>query len=881
MASRNRIQAAVFAALALMTFSVPVEVGASNEQNDVFQYKIYDKGQQPPGQAKPSVFTLTEAQRERLDYAASYWSGLIGSNVGAKRPALITVGTVNDYNAGAFSSLVKYDSQENKLTRLQGYLQGLDTSSESVAIIQIGDEMFPPTAVADDYFTPLPQAEKTGLAATIIHELGHALGISSSLPAVRTSSATKVIFPTDGIANWDAHIYDWRGVQAQVGMEVKRPGSTVTGDIWFDLPNYVNSEDTANFKAPYFSGEHVQELLGTTALQVYNIYGKKMDQTVNGIPLTGAEGNASSSVADLSHLELRNSLMSHQKFRNYNTFIEAELAVMQDIGYTIDRRAYFGHSVYENGLTLYNANPYAARNATGTAYVDNTYNNTDFGMGLHIYGSNNTIYQEADLLTNGAAGVGIRVDGVANTVSVEPGVRVYADGLNGNGLLVAYGSAHNITIQNGGIVQALGEKGIGAAFDFGTNLLEVKKFGGRGSYAQNSVSYGSDTDKVLNQLEINGPLVDTFTVYGKLSGTKAAIYISDNAYVKNVIIGSGAELQGDILNEWLYDFKDLSAIGMGDMARQYTGTEDLTTSLVFTGNALSYGGNITGQKNTRFTIATGDLTYTGTAQALSATVEEAATMYGNATFDLQVPTDITNHTLNYALTFMDKDLTGVGLFNNHGLVVLTTGNITIKGDFVSDGTLGLVTTTQGTKANQLAVSGTAAVTGTKLIANGAMSYLPQTTYTFLVADKGISGTFATQSAEHFTSLLSIDSLQAQGTKATVSLSINDNIGNLNSAQQSVYNNLANLYTASGGNAEQQEQLGYLLGITESEKGRTALSSLTGSARPNAAAMTMRDTGVYDAILTRGAVNTEGGQNGSSMSNVQPLELGGSTISGLR
>lgn len=72
---------------------------------------------------------------------------------------MITVGTVNDYNAGAFSSLVKYDSQENKLTRLRVIFKAWTLLSESVAIIQIGDEMFPPTAVADDYFTPLPQAE--------------------------------------------------------------------------------------------------------------------------------------------------------------------------------------------------------------------------------------------------------------------------------------------------------------------------------------------------------------------------------------------------------------------------------------------------------------------------------------------------------------------------------------------------------------------------------------------------------------------------------------------------------------------------------------------------------------------------------------------------
>ena len=48
-------------------------------------------------------------------------------------------------------------------------------------------------------------------------------------------------------------------------------------------------------------------------------------------------------------------------------------------------------------------------------------------------------------------------------------------------------------------------------------------------------------------LETDGPLVDDFTVRGELSGKKAAIAISDNAFVKNIHIGTGAKLSGDIV----------------------------------------------------------------------------------------------------------------------------------------------------------------------------------------------------------------------------------------------------------------------------------------------------------------------------------------------
>lgn len=83
--------------------------------------------------------------------------------------------------------------------------------------------------------------------------------------------------------------------------------------------------------------------------------------------------------------------MSHQQYSNYMTLMEAECAVLQDIGYTIARRNLFGYSVYNHGITLINDNPYFGRNSQGMAYIANTYKMATVGLGLHGYGSNNRI----------------------------------------------------------------------------------------------------------------------------------------------------------------------------------------------------------------------------------------------------------------------------------------------------------------------------------------------------------------------------------------------------------------------------------------------------------------------------------------------------------
>ena len=307
--------------------------------------------------------------------------------------------------------------------------------------------------------TILPTNEQaTDLVATFRHELGHALGIliarkpcdwdgnviEKEEPSYGKGKSAKVLYKfADDITDknsWSLHLVDKNGNHAKPGMMIvttdgfniikeKKPGA-LQKDYFI-----VDDGDFA-----YFVGTHVTEALA----------GAKFNG-VSGLPVNAWEGD----VFEGSHLQTAG-MMSHRQYTNYTGFMEAELAVMQDLGYDIDRKAYFGYSVYGNNQTINNTHGYSARNAAGTAYTS-AYSVVPLGIGLHVYGAGNTITQSANILTKGTGAAGIRVDGEKNTINVPQSTEIHADGKNGKGVLFAYGRNQNLNLA--GKVTASGSGG--------------------------------------------------------------------------------------------------------------------------------------------------------------------------------------------------------------------------------------------------------------------------------------------------------------------------------------------------------------------------------------------------------------------------------------
>ena len=333
-----------------------------------------------------------------------------------------------------------------------------------------------------------------------------------------------------------------------------------------DSGKFVLANDDI-YSGAYFTGTNVQEVLGEGTMLSFPESGlskEGYEGTVPGLPVNGSENGG----PELSHIELQNGLMSHQNWRNWTTFMEAELAALQDLGLKFDRKQLFGHSIYasgsvdEDGTIAYNSvdndHGYFARE--NGEWVEGTPNETPLGIGLHIYGSYNDVTQVADLLTIGEEAVGIRVEGVGNKLTVAEGTRIQADGTGGSALLVSYGKEHTINLM--GEATALGEGGIAARFDFGDNIL-----GNDTEYRGSWMWAVQDKPRQDILSKIDGALVKAFNVSGSLKGSAAAIYIAENAFVEEINILSGAELEGDIVSFWDPQNKKLAA---GHQNRHYT-----------------------------------------------------------------------------------------------------------------------------------------------------------------------------------------------------------------------------------------------------------------------------------------------------------------------
>lgn len=399
----------------------------------------------------------------------------------------------------------------------------------------------------------------------LVHELGHTLGMRTYY----------------GYQDKEQGLYQWLDPTFFQSQVVDAEGNPVQkGDVFDKNTPY------------YFAGDYAVALYG------------------DPVPLTNRS-------VQKSHLGLDPLLMTHESFRNYTFYTELELAVFQDLGYSIDRSRFFGKSYYVT---------------TGTAEtpVEN-HNSFDssatYAVGLHVFSDDCHLIQTKDLIASGAGACGVRIDGENNVVTIADSVRVSADGENGIGLLVSNGAGNSVNLL--GNISASDSTGCGVYLGYGHNLLS----GERSS-------------------KLDDPLVDALNVSGSIDSGGNAIYVGAHrqtvdgtekiypAVVDQINILSGAEISGDIIADGLlYNLTfgrttnaDGTAGNEPDSAFSFAYDDDILTSVFLSGG--TYLG-------AQITALGGETTLSGNVLARQMTVNHVATLAGTGTYSLA------EGTLNY------------------------------------------------------------------------------------------------------------------------------------------------------------------------------------------------------------------------------------------
>jgi hypothetical protein len=214
-----------------------------------------------------------------------------------------------------------------------------------------------------------------------------------------------------------------------------------------------------------------------------------------------------------------------------------------------------------------------------------------------------------EILTEGRASAGARIDGVKNDLTITEKSNICANGEDGIGVLVSYGKDHTITHK--GTITATGKNGIGIRCDFGHNYIgDHKEY--RGSFINTREVNGTPTHVSLLPDELNGHLVTDLSISGNIQAKYAAIYISENAFVKNIQICDKAHIEGDTISHWSNNSAAINP-------RSNKESSELNTKLIFgndTKSEITYNGNISGDGAMDVSIPKGTLYYSGKMSGL-------------------------------------------------------------------------------------------------------------------------------------------------------------------------------------------------------------------------------------------------------------------------
>ena len=551
----------VFPALATDEYSV---VG----DNYSHKFTVYNEGEKLVVGDKTfkSPFTIEKRYLEAMWTAANKWTTVVETSE-PKPTAGYALFSLDDYNASASSPYVEIKDFSYRVTYINAVINNKeiiededdDDEEEDLpdginGFIEIGygvDEDNPGWQEYSGLHSLLHNQPLADLHTVLLHEVMHSLGITSDVSQQREKSADPKGYyftekDSESLSVWDKDLRLYTGDYDMFYDDDEIvPASTmaVGKDRDFDVfkySPYLVSETTLKVLSGKDNYNDARvAIIQNGGLTNYSISYDNIDTRpqVFGLPIHNADNDE----IDLSHIELRNSFMSHQSFRNWLVPMEAELAVLKDIGYDIDLRKFFGKSYYLNEITDNFATGYSEWNGSAYTGIPST---VAQGVGLHIYGNNNNITQTSDILTAGDGSFGVRIDGVSNKYTLGGGSIIAANGKENLGIAVTWGKNHIINVAKNAEVTAVGDDGIAVAFDFGDNM-----FGNldddRGSY----FNYYSGSNRVPTK-ETDEALVKQFNVAGTLNGTSAAIYIADNAHVEQINILNGAYINGDILSDW-------------------------------------------------------------------------------------------------------------------------------------------------------------------------------------------------------------------------------------------------------------------------------------------------------------------------------------------
>lgn len=307
-----------------------------------------------------------------------------------------------------------------------------------------------------------------------------------------------------------------------------------------------------------------------------------------------------------SHLGLPAILMnSGYNGTFYNAPSELEMAMLNDIGYNIDIRNFYGKSIYTNNNNNINTQGFFARKDGN--YILGDPNLSTFAIGLHVYGDNNNVIQRLNLLANGKSAAGIRNDGSNNKITIEKGVRVTANGYMGTGVLINFG--HDNVLVNKGSIEANDETGIGVIFNAGGFKVTSHTSYNKYTIKDEALPEVDPASQVTMNNALDGPLVKEFDISGSVAGKEQAILVNKFAHVKNINILNGANIKGDIItyyytfplrgplvNQKLFTDLNFGLLSNPDGTAIYN-TEDKKFKFSFDDKIVNYG-------NARFNINT-------------------------------------------------------------------------------------------------------------------------------------------------------------------------------------------------------------------------------------------------------------------------------------